>query len=190
MHPDPLDQPLRSVTEKGPSVASGRSVVLIGMPGAGKSTVGVLLAKHLGLRFIDTDILIQQRAGRRLQHILDDQGYRQLRLIEEEVILGLAAGAAVIATGGSAVYSVKAMHHLARIGTCVYLKAGCDLLASRIDDYERRGIANPGGQRFGDIFRERTPLYERYADVVVEVDGLTNEAAVRAVIAALGKNSR
>ena len=155
------------------------------MPGAGKSTVGVLLAKYLGLRFVDTDILIQERAGRRLQQILDDEGYRQLRRLEEEAILGLDARGAVIATGGSAVYSERAMRHLAGGGVRVYLKASCELLVSRIDDYERRGIANPGGQRFEDIYRERTPLYERFADTVVEVDEGAHEAVARAVIAAV-----
>ena len=165
--------------------APAGAIVLIGMPGAGKSTVGVLLAKHLGLRFVDTDILIQQRAGRLLQRILDEDGYRVLRRLEEEAILALDARAAVIATGGSAVYSERAMRHLARAGTLVYLKAGCAVLAARIDDYDRRGIANPGGQPFEEIYRERTPLYERHAAAVVAVDGLTQEQVARAVIAAL-----
>jgi shikimate kinase len=155
------------------------------MPGAGKSTVGVLLAKHLGLGFVDTDILIQERAGRRLQQILDEAGYRELRRLEEEAILELDAGGAVIATGGSAVYSALAMRRLRELGRIVYLKAGCDLLAARIDDYERRGIANPGGQSLEEIYRERTPLYERCADAVVAVDGLTHEEVARAVVAAI-----
>ena len=167
--------------------AGGGAVVLIGMPGAGKSTVGVLVAKHLGLGFVDTDILIQERAGRRLQQILDEAGYRELRRLEEEAILALHAGGAVIATGGSAVYSERAMRHLGALGRIVYLKAGCGLLAARIDDYERRGIANPGGQRFEEIYLERTPLYERYADAVVAVDGLSHEEVARAVMAAVGE---
>ena len=174
-----------TAAEKGPSAASGGAVVLIGMPGAGKSTVGVLLAKHLGLAFVDTDILIQERAGRRLQQILDEAGYRELRRLEEEAILELDAGGAVIATGGSAVYSARAMRRLRELGTIVYLEAGCDLLAARIDDYERRGIANPGGQRFEEIYQERTPLYERCADAVVAVDGLTHEEVARAVMTAI-----
>jgi shikimate kinase len=163
----------------------GGAVVLIGMPGAGKSTVGVLLAKNLGLGFVDTDILIQESAGRRLQQILDEAGYRELRRLEEEAILALGNGGAVIATGGSAVYSERAVRHLGGLGRIVYLKARCDLLAARIDDYERRGIANPGGQSFEEIYLERTPLYERCADAVVEVDGLTHEEVARAVLAAL-----
>ena len=171
--------------EKGSTAASGSAVVLIGMPGAGKSTVGVLLAKRLGLGFVDTDLLIQERAGRRLQQVLDEAGYRELRRLEEEAILALGAGCAVIATGGSAVYSERAMRHLGELGTIVYLKAGCALLSARIDDYERRGIANPGGQSFEEIYRERTPLYERCADAVVVVDGLTHEEVARAVMTAI-----
>jgi shikimate kinase len=165
------------------------SVVLIGMPGAGKSTVGVLLAKRLGLGFIDTDILIQQRAGRQLQEILDAAGYRELRRLEEEAILALEARGAVIATGGSAVYSERAMRHLGEGGVLVYLKASRDVLTARIDDYGRRGIANSADQSFEEICRERMPLYERWADVVVAVDGLTHEGVARAVVAAV-RNAR
>lgn len=169
-------------------VSRPASVVLIGMPGAGKSTVGVLVAKRLGLAFVDSDLLIQERAGRRLQQILDADGWRELRRLEEAAILGLdGAGSAVIATGGSAVYSDRAMRRLRERGNLVYLKASLPVLAARIDDYDRRGIANAAGQSFEEIFRERAPLYERWADVVVEVDGLTHEAAARAIEAALEK---
>lgn len=168
--------------------ASGkRGIVLIGMPGAGKSTVGVLVAKRLGLAFVDTDLLIQERAGRRLQQILDERGYREVRRLEEEAALGLAAGDAVIATGGSVVYSERAMRHLAGLGVVVHLKAGLGVLASRIDDYDRRGIANPAGLSLGEIFRERAPLYARHADLVVEVEGLTHEQVARAVAAAAAR---
>ncbi|MHB8835331.1 MAG: shikimate kinase [Candidatus Methylomirabilia bacterium] len=172
----------RAARPKGSCRSTGGAVVLIGMPGAGKSTVGVRLAKRLGLSFVDTDILIQERAGRRLQQILEEAGYRELRRLEEEAILSLAAGGVVIATGGSAVYSESAMRHLGELGTIVYLSAGCDLLAGRIDDYERRGIANPREQHFEGIYRERAPMYARYADLVVAVDGLTPEGVARAVI--------
>jgi shikimate kinase len=158
------------------------------MPGAGKSTVGVLVAKRLGLGFVDTDILIQERAGRRLQQILDEAGYRELRRLEEEAILALEHRGAVIATGGSAVYSERAMRHLARLGRIVYLEADCNLLAARIDDYERRGIANPKGQCFEEICQERTPLYERWAGAVVAVDGLTPGEVAQAVMASIREN--
>ena len=161
-------------------------MVLIGMPGAGKSTVGVLLAKHLGLGFVDTDLLIQGRAGRRLQEIVDGGGFAELRRLEEDAILAIEARGAVIATGGSAVYSARAMEHLARLGTPVYLRAGLELLESRIDDYDRRGIANPSGQSFAEIFAERAPLYERCAELTVDVEGRTPAQVARAVIEALG----
>jgi shikimate kinase len=164
-------------------IGAMRAIVLIGMPGAGKSTVGVLLAKRLGVGFVDTDILVQERAGRQLQEILDAAGYRELRRLEEEAILALEARGVVVATGGSAVYSGRAMGHLGASGVLVYLRASPEVLAGRIDDYGRRGVANPPDQSFGEIVRERAPLYERWADVVVEVDGLTHEGVVQAVAA-------
>lgn len=160
-------------------------VVLIGMPGAGKSTVGVLVAKQLGLAFVDTDLLVQQRAGRRLQQILDDDGYRELRRLEEDAVLALGAAPAVIATGGSVVYSDRAMRRLSSLGVVVHLEAGLGVLAARVDDYDRRGIANPPGQSLEEIFREREPLYARHAEAVVAVDNLTHEEAARAVVAAV-----
>lgn len=163
----------------------GGNVVLIGMPGAGKSTVGVLLAKRLGLGFLDTDLLIQVLAGARLQEIVDAGGHRELRRLEEQAILGLDVRGAVIATGGSAVYSARAMAHLARGGTLVHLRARLGLLESRIDDLDRRGIANPAGQSFAEIFAERAPLYERWAAVTVDVDRLSQEEAARAIVGAL-----
>jgi shikimate kinase len=168
-----------------PSVGRGGNVVLIGMPGAGKSTVGVLLAKRLGLDFVDTDLLIQALAGRRLQEIVDAGGHGELRRFEERAILGLDVRGAVIATGGSAVYSARAMEHLARGGTPVHLRASLGLLESRVGDLDRRGIANPAGQSFAEIFAERAPLYERWATVTVDVDGLSQEQVARAIVVAL-----
>jgi shikimate kinase len=173
--------------EEVPSVGPSGNVVLIGMPGAGKSTVGVLLAKRLGLGFVDTDLLVQAHAGTRLQEIVDAGGYRALRRLEEQAILGVDVRGAVIATGGSAVYSARAMEHLARGGTLVYLRASLGLLESRIDDLDRRGIANPAGQSFAEIFAERAPLYGRCAAVTVDVDGLSQEAVVRSLVEALAQ---
>jgi len=171
-----------------PVCRRGRNIVLIGMPGAGKSTVGVLLAKHLGLGFIDTDILLQERAGRLLQELLDQAGFVELRRLEEETILALEARNAVIATGGSAIYSVRAMRRLGGGGILVYLKADSAVLAARIDDYDRRGIANPAGRSFLEIYAERTPLYERFADVVVEAGGLSPAEVARAVMTSVDTN--
>lgn len=175
----------RTAGEKGRTVIGAKNVVLIGMPGSGKSTVGVLVAKRCGLAFVDTDLLIQRRAGRRLQQILDGDGHRELRRLEEEAILALEARGCVIATGGSAVYSPRAMKHLARGSTIVYLRAPLPLLEARIDDFDRRGIANPPGLSLAQIFAERAPLYERYAQATVDVADRTQDQVARSVVAAL-----
>lgn len=146
------------------------SVILVGMPGAGKSTVGVLLAKILGLGFVDTDLDIQRRAGATLQEIVDAEGYLSLRAREEVVLLDAGLDSRVVATGGSVVYSEPGMARLCAAGTVVYLRAGIDTLARRIAANPLRGIASAPGDRFEDIFAERTPLYERVADCIVDVD--------------------
>lgn len=160
-------------------------VALIGMPGSGKSTVGALLAGLLGLDFVDTDLLIERGAGRRLQQILDDAGWQEVRRLEEEAILALDVRDAVIATGGSAVYSERAMARLHELGAVVHLAATRATLEARVTDYDRRGVANPAGQGLEQIARERAPLYARHADRTVAVDGLTPAQAARAVAAAL-----
>jgi len=160
------------------------NVILIGMPGAGKSTVGVLLAKRLGYDFIDTDVLIQLRQGELLQATLDAHGYLALRAIEEQVLLALDVSKTVIATGGSAVYSERAMTHLARTGIIVYLAAEQDELTRRIRDYATRGIARRPGQNFAELFAERTTLYRRYAQLTVDA-GPAPEQVVAEIEAAL-----
>jgi shikimate kinase len=148
------------------------------MPGAGKSTLGVQLAKCLGLNFVDTDLLIQTQQGRQLQNILDTQGYQALRDIEEKVLLDITLTNTLIATGGSAVYSEKAMQHLKSLGVVVFLEVGLAVLQSRVNgegnDEESRGIARPEGQTFADVFSERSPLYQRYADVTYNNEHTTN----------------
>lgn len=151
------------------------SVILVGMPGAGKSTVGVLLAKVLGLHFIDTDLEIQRRAGASLQAILDTQGYRALRALEESVLLEIDMDSSVIATGGSVVYSGPGMARLAAAGKVVYLAADVDTLARRVATNPLRGIASDPAHSFEDIFAERTSLYEGVADHVVDVSAATPE---------------
>ena len=141
--------------------------MLIGMPGAGKSTLGVLLAKKLGMDFVDTDILIQSRTGKTLQQLLDEKDYLHLRRVEEQVLLDIHNCNAVIATGGSAVYSQAAVAHLKKNGLLVYLQASREILKKRIHDYETRGIAGRPGQCFASLYDERTLLYERYADVTI-----------------------
>jgi shikimate kinase len=144
------------------------NVVLIGMPGAGKSTIGVLLAKRLGFDFVDSDVLIQLRQGEVLQDTLQALGYLALREIEEQVLVSLNVANTVIATGGSAVYSDRAMSHLSRGALVVYLAAKPAELERRIDDYDTRGIARRPDQSFTDLYAERTVLYQKYAHIAVD----------------------
>ena len=151
------------------------------MPGAGKSTVGVLLAKHLGLNFIDTDLLIQVRYSATLQEIVDAQGYMELRRREEHVLLELPLEQCLISTGGSVVYSDAVMQRLSAAGPLVFLDVPLRVLRQRIDDEDGRGIARPPGQDLADVFGERKPLYQRYADFTVAAENLSAEATARAV---------
>ncbi len=144
------------------------NVILIGMPGAGKSTVGVILAKRLGCDFIDSDLLIQTRAGKSLQAIINKEGLDAFRRLEEEVLLGIGVDRTVIATGGSAVYSDKAMRHLKSTGPVVFINTPLQTLQSRIADMSSRGMVISPGESFAGLFVERNPLYRRYADIVVD----------------------
>ncbi len=161
------------------------SVILIGMPGSGKSTLGVLLAKELGLDFVDTDVAIQVREQQTLQQILDEMGYLALRDIEERIVLHLKLANKVIATGGSVVYGANAMARLCDAGTIVYLKADITTLEQRIHNYQTRGIAKRPGQSFAELFAERTSLYEQYADITIDCSHSTPEALVDQIIARL-----
>jgi shikimate kinase len=158
------------------------SIVLIGMPGAGKSTVGVLLAKLTCRSFVDTDVLIQSREGRPLQDIVNADGHLALRVIEEQVIIGQVCAGCVVATGGSAVYSPAAMAHLKRHGTIVFLDLDLAALEARVRNVATRGLAKRKDQSFADLFDERVPLYRRYADVTVDCRGLTHEEVCGRII--------
>ncbi|MGL6160372.1 shikimate kinase [Microbulbifer sp.] len=148
-----------------------QSVVLIGMPGAGKSTLGVLLAKELAMDFVDTDLLIQSREGKTLQEIIDGSDYLNLRRIEGEVISSAELPNHVIATGGSVVYSAEGMANLRLLGPVVFLHCSAAELRRRIHNYESRGIAKAPGQSFEELFAEREALYRKYADITVDCDG-------------------
>ena len=161
------------------------AIILVGMPGVGKSTVGVLLAKLLGLGFIDTDIDIQQHAGATLQQILERDGYQALRALEELVLLDLDLQGAVVATGGSAVYSERAMTRLAAAGPVVYLKADLETLAPRVAAHPGRGIASDPAWSYERIFAERTPLYERHAQLMVDAGAGSAEEVADLVLAGL-----
>ena len=151
------------------------------MPGAGKSTIGVLLAKAIGYDFIDTDLLIQRQAGMTLGDYLHNRGYQALRQLEAEVIQGLNATSSVIATGGSAVYSDEAMYHLKASGYVIYLQCALDVLDGRIASMSDRGIAAPTGQTLADVLAERTPRYKHFADVTVEVSNRDAEQALASI---------
>lgn len=166
---------------------SSKNIVLIGMPGAGKSTVGVLLAKRLGLDFIDTDLLIQNRRGLRLQQIIDSEGLDTFLRLEEEVLLGLRAKGAVVATGGSAVYTESGMAALKRNGTVVFLHVPLATLKERIRDIDSRGLAVEPGETLADLYRRRLPLYQRHADLKVDGTGKSMEEMAAAIAAALEK---
>ena len=156
------------------------------MPGAGKSTVGVLLAKLGSLRFVDTDLDIQVRAHATLQQILERDGYLRLRALEQEVVLAIDLQGAVIATGGSVVYSPAAMQRLKRAGPVVYLEADLNTLQQRVAAAPLRGIASDASQDFAAIFAERTPLYRGYADLAMDVTRHTPDAVAASILAALG----
>jgi shikimate kinase len=168
-----------------PGKTDSRNIIFIGMPGSGKSTVGVLLAKRLGFGFVDTDLLIQQYAGRTLQSIVDQDGYLALRRIEEEVLLTLAGQRQVISTGGSAVYSARGMEHLKSGGVVVFLDIPLAVVVQRIGDYSLRGISRRPDQTLDALFEERFELYSRYADAVVRGENRTQDEVCEAAIQAL-----
>ena len=163
-------------------LTSAHNVVLIGMPGAGKSTLGVLLAKAIGHDFIDTDLVIQRQAGMTLGSYLASRGYEALRQLEAEVICALDHAGTVIATGGSAVYSQAAMQHLRANGRVVYLQCALDVLDQRIASMDGRGIAAPSGQTLADVQAERIPLYEQHAEITVEVGSEKMDSALGKII--------
>lgn len=147
------------------------NVVLIGMPGCGKSTVGVILAKVLGMQFCDTDIVIQQKTSRRLQDIINEDGNDAFLACESDALCSLDIDNAVVATGGSAVYSDDAMKHLKSNGTVVYLKVSEPEIERRLADFAARGVAIKDGMTVADLYNERIPLYEKYADITVVAEG-------------------
>jgi shikimate kinase len=162
-----------------------RTISLIGMPGVGKSTVGVILAKLTGLGFTDTDLSIQAREGQTLQDIVDGQGHLKLRAIEEEVLLTEQLRDHVVATGGSVIYSDAIMARLRAAGPVVYLRADVETLKKRVAANPDRGIASGANQSFEDIYAERTPLYERFATDTVNAVGGSADAIAALIVQAL-----
>lgn len=149
------------------------NIILIGMPGAGKSTVGVVLAKKLGFSFLDSDLVIQSREGKLLHEIIEEQGVEKFWTVEEEANISIDVRRTVIATGGSVIYGSRAMDHLRKIGVVVYLKLPCEEIAHRLGDLNERGVTLRKGQNLEMLYEERIPLYEKYADVTIECGHLS-----------------
>lgn len=149
------------------------NIVLIGMPGAGKSTVGVVLAKKMGMRFVDSDLVIQDTYGKLLHELIEEHGVEGFWKIENDINASLEMQQSVIATGGSVIYEAEAMEHLRQIGTVVYLKLPYEEVEERLGDLNARGVTLQPGQTLADLYAERTPLYEKYAHVTVECSGKT-----------------
>ena len=165
-----------------------KNIILIGMPAVGKSSIGVILAKEIGYQFLDTDLLIQQREGCLLKDILDRRGVEGFLRVENEVNRSIDEKRTVIATGGSAVYGQEAMEHFHKIGTIIYLKADYAILEKRLGDLKGRGVVVRGGQTLFDIYQERCPLYEKYADIIVEENEKSVEETLQVILSLLNAN--
>ena len=159
------------------------NIVLIGMPGAGKSTVGVVLAKSMGLKFVDSDLVIQDTYGKLLHELIEENGVQGFWKIENDVNASLTMEKSVIATGGSVIYGEEAMTHLGTIGTVVYLELPYEDVAERLGDLNARGVTLQPGQTLKDLYEERTPLYEKYAHITVKCHG----KMLREVVAEVAK---
>ena len=159
-----------------------KNIILIGMPACGKSSVGVILAKTAAMSFVDTDLLLQEKEGRKLQYIIDDQGMDEFLKIEERILSSVNVENAVISTGGSAVYSEGAMAHLKSVGTVVYLKLSLSEIDRRLKNIKTRGIAMGPGETLADLYDYRVPLYERYADITIDAEGLTIEETIAEIL--------
>ena len=166
----------------------GKNIVLIGMPGVGKSTVGVVLAKALGYQFVDADLLIQEAEGKLLSELIEEHGTDGFIEIENRVNSQIQTHRSVIATGGSVVYGKEAMEHLKSIGTVVYLKQNLRVLQRRLRNLKGRGVVLKEGQTLVDLYKERTVLYEKYADITVDQYKQSIEQTLKAVRKALEEN--
>lgn len=163
------------------------NIVLIGMPGCGKSTLGVVLAKSTNRNFVDVDLLIQQKAGKKLHKIIEDEGLKYFSDLENSVGASVKAENSVIATGGSIIFGEDAMAHLKKIGTVVYLRLPLEVIKKRIRNFATRGIAMKPGETLDDVFAQRSPLYEKYADMTIDCENVTFEENLEKLINTLDK---
>lgn len=164
-----------------------KNIVLIGMPGAGKSTIGVILAKVLGLKFIDADLLIQEQEKSLLKDIIESKGLQGFLEIENQVNRDIIADHSVIATGGSVIYGSEAMNHLREIGTVVYIKLSYETIKNRLGNIKQRGVVLKKGQNLKSLYDERCPLYEKYAHIIVDSEGLGTEELMEKIACVLSE---
>ncbi|BCN28756.1 shikimate kinase [Anaeromicropila herbilytica] len=158
------------------------NIILIGMPGAGKSTVGVVLAKVLGYQFIDSDLLIQEQEQRLLKDIIEEEGIEGFIQIENKVNSKINVSHSIIATGGSVIYGEEAMEHLREIGTVIYIKLSYETLEDRLGNIKQRGVVLKEGQNLLGLYNERCPLYQKYAHVIVDAENMDVENAVEEIV--------
>ena len=164
------------------------NIVLIVMPGVGKSTLGVILAKIIGYRFLDADLVIQEREGMLLKEIIAKKGVEGFMAIENEVNASLKCEKTIIATGGSVIYGREAMEHLKKIGKVIYLKAEYETLNKRLSNLQGRGVVLKHGQNLQQLYDERTPLYEEYADYIIDETGCDIEETIKKILQKLEEN--
>lgn len=162
-------------------MSNKNNIILVGMPGAGKSTAGVILAKVLGYQFIDSDLLIQKRENMLLHEIIAIKGLDAFIQIENEVNASINEDKAIIATGGSVIYGKEAMEHLRKIGTVVYIKLSLDTLSTRLGNIKQRGVVLKKGQDLQGLYEERCPLYEKYCHYALEAENMDAEGLVEAI---------
>lgn len=160
-----------------------KNIILIGMPGVGKSTIGVVLAKNLGYRFVDSDLVIQEKSGKLLHEMITDMGMEDFLQYENDVNASLELNNAILATGGSAIFGEAAMAHLKDIGLVLYLQLPYDEIKERLGDLDKRGVAHKPEQTLSDIFAQRCPLYEKWADLIVDCSG----KAIREIVAEIAQ---
>lgn len=166
-----------------------KNIVLIGMPGVGKSTIGVILAKELGYQFVDADLLIQKQEKRLLKEIISEEGIEGFIAIENQVNASIEANRTVIATGGSVVYGREAMEHLGEIATVIYLKLSYKALRKRLGNLKNRGVVLRDGQTLKDLYEERVVLYEKYADITIDEENKNLEETLQSIVDSLELNS-
>lgn len=164
------------------------NLILVGMPACGKSTVGVILAKTVNKDFVDTDLLIQKREGKTLQEIINSRGNEAFGEIEEQVLMDFDGENCVVSTGGSAIYYPDVMEKFRREGRVIYIKVSLDTVLERLHNIKTRGVTLGEGQTLEDLYKERTPLYEKRSEITIEADGMSVEDVVTAIVEKLGFN--